>query len=101
MRNSVVFSAPAGFGQVLPAVIVEFLGRVSWTMLLFHRPVEGAFSAFEFRATPRPRPSPTRGEEEGLASFPPRCGGGLGRGVARLLTIVSEFADASRSISIG
>jgi hypothetical protein len=37
MRNSVVFSAPAGFGQVLPAVIVEFLGSVSWTI---HYPVE-------------------------------------------------------------
>src|SRR5579883_201238 len=32
MRNSVVRLALAGFGQVLPAVMREFLGRVNWTI---------------------------------------------------------------------
>src|SRR5579872_1429196 len=32
MRNSVVRLAPAGFGQVLPSVMREFLGRLNWTI---------------------------------------------------------------------
>src|ERR1700753_2650351 len=34
MRNSVVAFEPSGFGQVLPEVMREFLGRLNWTMEL-------------------------------------------------------------------
>src|SRR3954451_20740521 len=33
MRNAVTRRAPLGRCQVLPSVILEFFGRVSWTML--------------------------------------------------------------------
>src|ERR1044072_7566028 len=32
MRNSVMLAAPAGFGQVLPSVILEFFGSVNATI---------------------------------------------------------------------
>src|ERR1700677_1708477 len=35
MRNSVVFFALAGFGQVLPSLMREFSGRVSWTIAAY------------------------------------------------------------------
>src|SRR5207244_9497744 len=33
MRKSRTFCAPVGQAQILPWVILEFLGRVSWTMV--------------------------------------------------------------------